>query len=272
MSSDPALNPVRSSESETSQSSQRKSVLAIFAHPDDIEFVAAGTLLRLKLVGWEVHYMNVANGCCGSLVTDRFETAKIRLEESRRAAAILGATFYPPICDDLDVVYNRENLAKVASVVRQAKPTMVLTHARADYMEDHMETCRLAVTAAFSRSVPNFQTNPAWPIYEQDVAIYHAQPHGNKSPDGQTVLPQNHVEIDDVLEQKLAMLSCHESQQNWLQSTQKMNSYLQTMLDLTSEVARLTESRSQHAEGWTRHHHLGFGSEAWDPLQEVAAK
>ena len=43
-----------------------KRAFAIAAHPDDIEFVMAGTLILLKRAGYEIHYMNVANGCCGS--------------------------------------------------------------------------------------------------------------------------------------------------------------------------------------------------------------
>ena len=47
--------------------SARKSAIAIGAHPDDIEFMMAGTLLLLKKAGYEIHYMNVANGSCGSV-------------------------------------------------------------------------------------------------------------------------------------------------------------------------------------------------------------
>lgn len=250
------------------------SVLAIFAHPDDIEFVAAGTLLRFKQEGWDIHYMNVANGCCGSNQHDRVRTAAIRLEESKRSAAILGATFYPPICDDLDVFYTRENLARIAAVVRTARPSVLLTHAMSDYMEDHTETCRLAVSAAFARAVPNYATHPRVDIYDGEVAIYHAQPHGNRTPDGRIHIPRYAVCIDAVLETKLKMLACHESQQSWLQSTQKMNSYVQTMLDLTSEVASITDSGSPHrvirAEGWDPHLHLGFCSQSYDPLQSIS--
>ncbi|XZE46712.1 PIG-L deacetylase family protein [Pirellulaceae bacterium SH467] len=248
----------------------RRSVLALFSHPDDIEFVAAGTLLRLKATGWQIHYMNLANGCCGSNETDRATTAQIRLREAQQSAAILGATFYPPICDDLDVFYNRENLAKVAAVVRCANPSIVLTHARHDYMEDHMEACRLAVTAAFTRSVPNYQTDPQQSPVDGDIALYHAQPHGNRTPDNRLAIPTYVVSIDEVMETKLAMLSCHQSQQNWLASTQKMNSYLQTMLDLNAEVAQITHAPSQYAEGWNKHLHLGYGPQDWDPLLEIA--
>jgi LmbE family N-acetylglucosaminyl deacetylase len=245
------------------------SVLAIFAHPDDIEFVAAGTLLRLKDAGWDTHTMNVANGCCGSVTTDRDETARLRLDESRRSAARLGARHYDPICNDLEVDYNPTNLAKIAAIVRIAKPTIVLTHAPLDYMEDHMQTCRLAVTAAFSRAVPNYATDPDTPVWEGDVAIYHAQPHGNRTPLGEWVTPSLVVPIDEVIERKLAMLSEHQSQQAWLQSSQGMNSYCQTMLDLGCEVAHSTGCSARYAEGWRPHLHLGFSAKPFDPLRQA---
>jgi LmbE family N-acetylglucosaminyl deacetylase len=245
------------------------SALALFAHPDDIEFVAAGTLLLLKDLGWDIHYCNIANGCCGSTVTDRTETVAIRRIESERSAQLLGARYYPPFCDDLDIFYNRENLAKVAAIVRQAKPEILLTHAASDYMEDHMETCRLAVTAAFAKGIPNFQCNPIETSFDGQVAIYHAQPHGNRSPSGETVFPKLAISIDSVLDRKLALLECHKSQQQWLQSTQGMNSYLQTMLELGHEVAKLANLDCKAAEGWHKHLHLGFGASDFDPLSKM---
>ena len=245
------------------------SALAIFAHPDDIEFVAAGTMLRLRDRGWQMHYCNVANGCCGSTTTNREQTAAIRLKESQRSAKLLGASFYPPICNDLEIFYNASNLAQIASVVRQAKPSIILTHAPIDYMEDHMETCRLAVTAAFAKGIPNFVTAPPCDTFDSEVAIYHAQPHGNRTPVNELVIPSFAINIDSVIDRKLEMLECHESQQGWLQTTQKMNSYLQTMLDLGKETASLAKLSCQYAEGWHRHLHLGFSSPDFDPLREV---
>jgi len=246
-----------------------RSVLALFAHPDDIEFVAAGTLLLLQDLGWQIHYCNIADGCCGSTTTNRLETAQIRLKESRRSANLLGATFYQPICHDLDVFYNAANLAKIASIVRQSQPSILLTHAPSDYMEDHMQACRLAVTAAFARSIPNFATDPPAASFEGELAIYHAQPHGNRTPLGDLVYPQIYVATDSVIERKRQLLECHQSQQQWLQSTQKLNSYLQTMLDLGREVAELSGHECEFAEGWRRHLHFGFGGPNFDPLSEA---
>ena len=79
--------------------------MAIAAHPDDIEFLMAGTLLLLGKAGYELHYLNLSSGNCGSMVTNASRTRAIRRKESVAAAKILGATHHPSICDDLEVFY-----------------------------------------------------------------------------------------------------------------------------------------------------------------------
>ncbi len=83
------------------------------------------------------------------MTLDRDACSQARLAEARRAAELMGAVFYPPICDDLAIVYTPELLARVSAVVRTAKPDILLTHSLVDYMEDHQNAARLAVTAAF---------------------------------------------------------------------------------------------------------------------------
>ncbi len=244
------------------------SALAVVAHPDDIEFVMAGTLLRLASLGWQVHYMNVANGCLGSMVTSREETAKIRLAEAIQAASLIPATHYHPICDDMAVAYTPENFAKLTAVVRQANPSIVLTHSPIDYMEDHEITCRLAVSATFSKGMPNFVSIPPVPPCEGEVAIYHASPHGNCTPLQDKVVPHLYVETTDLLDRKKELLACHQSQQQWLDSTQKMSSYLQTMVDMDRQRGALS-GRFEHAEAFRQRLHLGFSSEGFDPLSEA---
>src|SRR5690349_2701204 len=88
-------------------------VIAIGAHPDDIEFYMAGTLLLLRQAGWETHYLNVASGNCGSARLDAATTRAMRIREARAAAQTLGAVFHPPLVDDLEIVYNVEPLRAV---------------------------------------------------------------------------------------------------------------------------------------------------------------
>src|SRR5881296_3789929 len=104
----------------------RKVVLAIGAHPDDIEFYMAGTLLLLKKAGYQPHYLNVASGNCGSVQYNSTTTRAVRLTESRAAAKILGAEFHPSLTDDLEIIYSLELLRALTGVIREVKPTIVL--------------------------------------------------------------------------------------------------------------------------------------------------
>jgi len=244
------------------------SALAIFAHPDDIEFVAAGTLLLLKERGWGIHYINLCSGNGGSVQMDGPTTTKKRLEEGKEAARILGATFYPPICDDLELTYDVKYLRQVAAVVRLAKPSIVLTHAPADYMEDHMAACRLAVTAAFAHCIPNFQTDPPTPSYSHDVTVYHAMPHGLSDPLRQKLMAGAYVDTSSVHACKREALAAHESQKHWLDISQGMDSYLISMDEAARAIGKLS-GQFEYAEGWRRHLHLGFSAKDIDPLKDA---
>ena len=156
----------------------RRVAIAIAAHPDDIEFMMAGTLLLLREAGWETHCLNISSGNCGSVSLSAEEIEAKRLSEAREAAAILGATFHPPFSRDLEVFYDLRHLRHLASIIRDVNPSIVLTHSPEDYMEDHTNTSRLAVTAAFSRGMPNFEVSPARPTVDGEVAVYHGMPHG----------------------------------------------------------------------------------------------
>ena len=243
-------------------------VIAVAAHPDDIEFVMAGTLLRLREVGWETHYLNVSSGNCGSTRMSAEETRRVRGEEAREAAAELGAVFHPGICDDLEIFYDRPTLRWLTGLMREVAPTIVLTHSPEDYMEDHMNVSRLAVSAAFARGMPNFITDPERPAVDGDVTVYHAMPHGLMDGMRRPVQPDKFVDITDLMAAKQAALACHRSQQEWLATSQGMNSYLQAMHDMGRVVGEMS-GQFKYAEGWRRHSHLGFCEANADPLAET---
>lgn len=244
------------------------SALAIAAHPDDIEFVMAGTLLRLRALGWEIHYLNVSTGNMGSTVISAAETARTRRAEAKRAAKLLGAKWHAPFCDDLLIFYTEENLRRISAVVREARPTVVLTHALQDYMEDHMIVGRLAVTATFARGIPNFRSKPQRKAVLDPCTIYHAMPHGQCTPMREPVSPELIVDTTSVHAAKRAALACHASQKEWLDKTQGMDSYLATMDGFSLAMGRQS-GKFQHGEGWRRHLHFGFGGEKDDPLHEA---
>ena len=70
-----------------------------------------GTLLLLGEAGWQLHYMNVANGNLGSMVLPAARTAALRKREAQAAAKELGATWHPPICNDLGIFYDDSHAA-----------------------------------------------------------------------------------------------------------------------------------------------------------------
>ena len=242
------------------------SAIAIAAHPDDIEFLMSGTLMLLRSHGYQIHYWNLANGCCGSSKYDAQTIAQIRREEAYSAAKAIGATFHESICNDLEIFYDRKLLGKVASVIRDIAPQIVLTHSPVDYMEDHTNACRLAVTAAFTRGMPNFPTDPPRDAITNSITVYHAQPYSHHDPLGKLVEPELVVDTSELIDLKKKMLAKHASQKQWLDESQGVDSYLDAMAALDAEVGRMS-SIFKYAEGWRRHLHLGFCGPQDDPLR-----
>ena len=245
-----------------------KTAFAIAAHPDDIEFMMAGTLLLLKNVGYEIHYMNLSGGNCGSVELDAATINKIRLDEARKSAGILGANFHPPFWNDMEIFYDLKTLRRIAAIIREIKPNILLTHSPEDYMEDHTNTCRLAVSATFARSMRNFRSDPERKAESYDCTIYHCMPHGLRDNLRRKIIPTSFVNTASVHEKKLEALKAHESQQSWLGVSQKMNSYLQTMEEQSLTVGRMSQ-KFKYAEGWRRHLETGFCAEGADPLTEL---
>jgi len=246
----------------------KPSAIAIGAHPDDIEFYMAGTLLRLRKLGWDIHYYNLSSGNCGSLKLSPSNTSTTRKQEAQNAAKILDAKYHPSIANDLEIVFSVPVLRQVAATIRKARPSIVLTHSPQDYMEDHTETCRLAVTAAFTHGMPNFKSKPPTQTYNHDVTVYHAMPHGLQDPLRRRIIPGQFVNTKSVQKTKLNALKAHESQQNWLDSSQGLNSYLKTMDDFSRELGQMSGC-FVHAEGWRRHLHYGFSATDSDPLKDA---
>ncbi len=245
-----------------------RTVLAIAAHPDDIELMMAGTMLMLARARCDLHYINLCNGCLGTAEHSRETIIAMRAEEARDAARILGATWHPPLSDDLDLFYDREALRKLGAVVREVQPTILLLQSPQDYMEDHTNACRLGVTAAFSRGMSNFLTEPIRDPISSDVTLYHALPWGLRDPLRGIIRAGQYVNVQPVLETKRAALAAHKSQKEWLDKSQGLDSYLTTMEEMARQVG-LASGKFTYAEGWRRHLHLGFCSEDADPLSAL---
>ena len=249
----------------------KKVAFAIACHPDDIEFMMAGTLTRLKEdLGYEIHYMNIANGSLGSEVYKAEELIRIRREEAMNSAKLMGAVYHESITNDLEVFYNTEQLTKVVAEIRKVKPQIVLTHGPYDYMEDHVNTGRLAVSAAFCRGMGNAKTAYPSTKFDDHLTVYHSMPHAMVDPLRRPVIPGMFVDVEEMVDKKVEMLSCHKSQQSWLDVSQAISSYIQGMIDGGKLIGKLSK-RYTVAEGWIRHNPVGFCEENDDPLLEALA-
>lgn len=203
-------------------------VLAIHAHPDDIEIQCAGTLLRLKELGWSIVMATMTPGDCGSADLSPEEISDIRRNEALKSAELIGAEYSCLEFRDLSIVVDNESRRKVTEVIRRVRPDVVLTAPPMDYMSDHEMTSRLVRDACFNASCPNYVTHqwdPAPPtlsipyLYYVDAIEgidYYAQPQ-----------PIDFVvDISTTFATKLQMLACHASQREWLRRQHGLDEYL----------------------------------------------
>jgi len=250
---------------------ERKAALAVGAHPDDVEFTMAGTLALLADAGYECHIHTVANGNCGTATYSHAEIIRLRRAEAEAAAQVMGATYHPGFVNDIEIYYEDSVLRKVTAVVREVQPQIVLTHSPIDYMEDHQNACRLTVTACFCRGMRNWISDPALPPTPQDIYLYHANPHSNRDPLRNPIIPTHYVDITAKIDLKEQMLRCHATQKEWLDVSQGMDSYLAAMRDICAELGALAPHVVPYAEGFRQHLHVGMSAEDGDPLADVLA-
>src|SRR5262249_14630588 len=89
---------------------ERDIVLSVLAHPDDAEFLCAGTLIRLvQEKGWKAHIASMTPGDGGSMDMPAEEVARVRRQEGAQAAALLGATFHCLEEGDLRIFYSEDS-------------------------------------------------------------------------------------------------------------------------------------------------------------------
>jgi N-acetylglucosamine malate deacetylase 1 len=224
-----------------------------------------GTMCLLVDRGWEAHYLSLANGSLGTASRGPEDIVLERARESGAGAAHLGATRHPSLVNDAEIRYSIDLIRRVTAVVREVRPTIVLTQAPDDYMEDHAYASRVTATAAFNRNMPNFPSLPPAASYGDDVYVYHAQPHGLHDQLRRLVFPGLYVDIGTVIDRKRAALEAHVTQVSWLGDNQAMSSPAAAMVDMSRMVGRMS-GRYEVAEGWRRHSHLGFSAHDTDPL------
>ena len=228
----------------------RQVALAFLAHPDDAEFLCAGTLVRLAEAGWAVHIGTCTPGDCGTMTETRWNISATRTEEARKAAAMIGAEYH--CLDERDgfVVYDKTTLAKAVDLFRRVAPTLVFAHAEKDYMMDHEMASLVARAASFVYGAPNAS---AFPLLEgsQVPYLYYCDPVEGRDHLGRPVEPTTLVDISGQIEKKTEMLACHASQREWLRAHHGNDEYLDSMKRHAAMRGR--ESDAAVAEAFVQH-------------------
>ncbi|MHB1254193.1 MAG: PIG-L deacetylase family protein [Candidatus Humimicrobiaceae bacterium] len=184
-------------------------VLAIGAHPDDIEILCAGTLAKFRKQGDEVFICHVCDGNKGSKIYSSDELAKIRRNEALESAKIIGATSIWAGMSDGSVVLDLESRIKIIDVIRQASPDLIITNSPNDYHSDHLNTSRLVFEATYLAGLVLWKTK--YPQVEKLPYLYYMDTIA-----GVNFIPEEYVDITDTVDTKIEMMMKMKSQLGWL--------------------------------------------------------
>ncbi|MFQ6130546.1 MAG: PIG-L deacetylase family protein [Armatimonadota bacterium] len=219
-------------------------VLAVGAHPDDVEILCAGTLAKCAARGDEVHIAVATDGAAGHKVILPPELAEIRRREATAAAQLIGAQINFLAEPDELLFEDERTRLKMIDALRVADPDLIITHGPEDYHPDHLTCSRLVFGASFVSSVPNIKTEHA--AQEKIGALYYMDTVA-----GAGFLPEEYVDITDTFVQKREMLSQHESQLTWLKEHDDID-----ILEFVETVARFRglQCGVQYAEGFRAAH------------------
>jgi LmbE family N-acetylglucosaminyl deacetylase len=239
-------------------------VLAIGAHPDDIEALCAGTLALLHSKGWSVECATMTPGDCGSATMSRGDISAIRRKEAAAAAAMLNGRYQCLELDDIFISYDRPTLLKVIRLIRQVQPAIVFTMSPQDYMVDHEITSLLVQTACFTAGMKNIDTGDM-PPFAGIPHLYYCDPIDGKGKFGEEIEPGILVDVSAMFSLKEQMFRCHQSQLAWLKGHHGVDDFLRSVRELAEKRGK--QAGVRYAEGFRKH--LGHAFPQGNILMEV---
>jgi N-acetylglucosamine malate deacetylase 1 len=225
-------------------------IVSFHAHPDDAEILAGGTLALLARQGHQITIVTSSPGDCGSDEYGPEEIARIRRQESKDAAALIGAEARCAEFRDLAVFNDDASRRRVTEMLRELQPDIVLTSSVPDYHCDHEATGLLVRDACFAVSAPNYKTGSAAPM-KAIPHLYTMDPAEARDREGNLIWPDFIVDVEEVFAVKRDMLACHASQRNWLLRQHGMDDYLLEMEKWTRARGELI--RRNFGEGFRQY-------------------
>lgn len=191
-------------------------IAAVAAHPDDIELLCAGTLIKYIKKGHKVTFIIATNGEVGSPTLPNEEIAEIRYKEAQKGAKIIGAELIWLGYPDEFLFSNSETRLTFLNALRRAKADVVFTHFIDYYNCDHNTVSTITNDVGILQSVKNISTD--YPPTKNNPYMYFMD----------TLCcigfePEEYVDITDVFEIKKKALMAHESQYIWLKEHSKVD-------------------------------------------------
>jgi bacillithiol biosynthesis deacetylase BshB1 len=174
--------------------------LAIGSHPDDAEFGAGGTLLRLGSLGYTTGILDMTRGEMGTR-----GTAEERAQEAREAAAALGLAFRDTLdLGDGHVADTPAARAALVAAVRTLRPKLIFTHYWDEPHPDHVATAALVRHATYLAGLAKYEPRDGLERHRPFAVAHFGIPRW--------VAPTFVVDVSEWADRKAAAIRCHRSQ------------------------------------------------------------
>ena len=194
-------------------------ILAVGAHPDDIEFGCGGTIYKYTTKGHRAYLMIMTKG-------DQGGEPEVRAKEQTDSQRILGVEhIFWSDYRDTKLVVDKPMINKIEAVIAEVQPDFILTHFPDDTHQDHRHLAQATISAT---------------RYIQNVMFF-------EGPTTQNFTPNVYVDISATLEKKIDALTAHHSQ------IEKTNIEDMSIVELARSTAnfRGIQGRVKYAEAFT---------------------
>tara|TARA_Y100000739_G_C20507411_1_gene417902 strand:+ start:144 stop:869 length:726 start_codon:yes stop_codon:yes gene_type:complete len=184
-------------------------ILAIGAHPDDVEFLCAGTLALYASEGHNIYIAVATNGNVGSPTLSKSEIGKIRKNESIESCKKINAKLIWMDFDDEWLFNDKKTRLVFIDAIRESEADIMFIHNVNDYHPDHRNAGQISEDCRIPVSVRLVKTSK--PFIKKIPHIFYMDNIGGVAFD-----PEVYVDVSSVIETKKEMLACHKSQNDWL--------------------------------------------------------
>jgi bacillithiol biosynthesis deacetylase BshB1 len=175
-------------------------ILAVFAHPDDVELAVGGTLLKMKHLGYRTGALDVTRGEMGTR-----GTVEGRAKEAEEAAKILKLDTRENLgLPDGHVFVTDDERVAMVRAFRRLKPRVVLTHQIGDSHPDHDHIAQLVREASRLAAMRNYDPDTGGERIPLPIVAHNVF--------SRLIVPSFIVDISDFLADKMAAIRAHKSQ------------------------------------------------------------